>query len=134
MAVLDKGPDWSCPSRSEGGNRKALASEASAAASAAQADEQLVRFNVKETANADLATAHFCIAAWQRSRETVDAQMAALLKLRRGLELGEIDLADMLLGERMVHEAFRMETKARTEAMQAITQLRIDSHELWLAD
>ena len=60
--------------------------------------------------------------------------MAALLKLRRGLELGEIDLADMLLGERMVHEAFRMETKARTEAMQAITQLRIDSHELWLAD
>lgn len=117
-----------------GGNRRALASEASAAASAAQADEQLVRYNVEETANADLTTARFRIAAWQRSRETVDAQMSALLKLRRGLELGEIDLADLLLGERLVHDAFRMEAQARTEAMQAITQLRIDSHELWLAD
>ena len=44
------------------------------------------------------------------------------------------DLADLLLGERMVHEAFRVEAAARAEAMRAITKLRIDSHELWLAD
>jgi hypothetical protein len=60
--------------------------------------------------------------------------MSALLRLRRGLELGEIDLADLLLGERMTHEAFRTEATARAAAQRAITKIRIDSHELWLAD
>jgi outer membrane protein TolC len=117
-----------------GGHRKALADEAGAGASAARAEEQLARFSVRETADGDVAEARYRIAAWERSRETVEAQMAALDKLRRGHQLGEIDLADMLLGERMVHDAFRIEAEARAEAMRAITRLRIDSHELWLAD
>lgn len=117
-----------------GGHRKALADEAGAGASAARAEEQLARFAVQETANADVAEARYRIAAWQRSRETVAAQIAALEKLRRGHQLGEIDLADLLLAERMVHDAFRIEAEARAEAMRAITKLRIDSHELWLRD
>lgn len=117
-----------------GGHRKSLADEAGASASAARAEEQLARFAVRETADADVAEARYRIAAWERARDSVDAQMAALVKLRRGHELGEIDLADLLLGERMVHDAFRIEAEARAEAMRAITKLRIDSHELWLAD
>ncbi|WP_271439765.1 TolC family protein [Pontixanthobacter luteolus] len=117
-----------------GGHRKALASEAGASASAARAEEQLARYNVQETARADVAEARYRLAAWERSSETVEAQMTALAKLRRGHQLGEIDLADLLLGERMVHDAFRIEAEARAEAMRAITKLRIDSHELWLGD
>jgi outer membrane protein TolC len=117
-----------------GGHRRAVAAEASAAASAARADEQLARFDVAETATADVTQARFRITSWQRAREAVAAQMAALEKLRRGHELGEIDLADLLLGERMVHDAFRREAESRTEAMRAITRLRIDAHDLWLAD
>lgn len=117
-----------------GGHRKALASEASAGASAAQADEQLARFEVTETARSDVTEARFRILTWQRSRDSVASQMAALDKLRRGHQLGEIDLGDLLLGERMVHDAFRREAEARTEAMRAITKLRIDAHDLWLAD
>ena len=117
-----------------GGNRRAQASEASAGASAARADEQLARFDVSETAEADMAAARFRITTWQRAREAVAAQMAALEKLRRGHQLGEIDLSDLLLGEQMVHAAFRIEAEARTEAMRAIAQLRIDAHDLWLAD
>ncbi len=117
-----------------GGHRRALASEASAGASAARADEQLARFDVSETAEADMATARFRITTWQRARESVEAQMAALEKLRRGHQLGEIDLSDLLLGEQMVHAAFRIEGEARTEAMRAIVKLRIDAHDLWLAD
>lgn len=117
-----------------GGHRKALAGEASAGASAAQADEQLARFEVAETARSDVTEARFRILTWQRSRDAVTAQMAALDKLRRGHQLGEIDLADLLLGERKVHDAFRIEAEARTEAMRAITRLRIDAHDLWLAD
>ncbi len=117
-----------------GGHRRAMADEARAGAAAAGADEQLARFDVAETAKVDVAEAHFRIASWQRAREAVAAQMAALEKLRRGHQLGEIDLADLLLGERMVHDAFRHEAEARAEAMRAITKLRIDAHDLWLAD
>lgn len=117
-----------------GGHRRAVASEASAGASAARADEQLARFNVAETATTDMTDARFRITSWQRAREAVAAQMAALEKLRRGHQLGEIDLADLLLGERMVHDAFRREAEARADAMRAITRLRIDAHDLWLAD
>jgi len=117
-----------------GGHRRAVASEASAGAAAARADEQLARFDVAETANADVTDARFRIISWQRAREAVAAQIAALEKLRRGHKLGEIDLADLLLGERMVHDAFRREAESRAEAMRAIIKLRIDAHDLWLAD
>ncbi|KPF93660.1 hypothetical protein IP81_02840 [Novosphingobium sp. AAP83] len=117
-----------------GGHRRAVADEADAGASAARADEQLARFEVIEEATTDVTEARFRIAAWQRSRESVVAQMAALEKLRRGQQLGEIDLADLLLGENLVHSAFRLEAEARVEAMRAITELRIDAHDLWLAD
>jgi len=39
-----------------------------------------------------------------------------------------------LLNERTVHAAFRIEVQARADAMRAVTKLRIDAHELWLAD
>lgn len=117
-----------------GGHRKALANEASAGASAALADEQLARFEVSEAANADMTEARFRLTTWQRARDSVAAQLDALEKQRRGHQLGEIDLSDLLLGERMVHDAFRREAEARAEAMRAITKLRIDAHDLWLAD
>lgn len=117
-----------------GGHRAALANEAAAASSAAMADATLARYTVRETADADLAQATFRINAWHRAREALDAQMAALQRLRRGHDLGEIDLADLLLGERLTHEAFRNEALARAQAQRAITQIRVDSHQLWLAD
>lgn len=117
-----------------GGHRSALSDQAAAEAGAARAEAGLTRFEVREMAEADLTEARFRFAAWQHAREGLDAQIAALLKLRRGQELGEIDLSDLLLGERMVHDAFRNEAIARTEAMRAITKLRIDSHELWLSE
>ena len=117
-----------------GGRRSALADQAGSEATAARAEAARVRFDMQETANGDVAEARYRFTAWERARAGLDAQVAALGKLRRGYELGEIDLADLLLGERMVHEAFREEAAARAEAHRALTKLRIDSHELWLAD
>ena len=91
-----------------------------------------VRFAVKETAETDMTEARFRFAAWQRAREGLKAQLAALQKLREGHKAGEIDLSDELLGERQVHDAFRLEAQARTEAMRALTRLRIDSHSIWI--
>ncbi len=117
-----------------GSRRGALADQATAEADAAMADARMARFAVQETSAADLAQAQFRIESWQRAREGLRAQMAVLTRMRRGHELGEIDLADLLLAERMTHEAFSLEVSARAEAQRAITQLRIDSHQLWLAD
>lgn len=117
-----------------GGHRSALSDQAAAEAGAAQADAQMARFSVREMADSDVAEATYRFEAWQRAREGLNAQIAALTKLRKGYDLGEIDLADRLLAERMVHDAFRAEAIARTEAQRAITKIRIDSHQLWLAD
>lgn len=117
-----------------GGHRRALADQAAAEASAARAEVVAATQVVKEMAAADMAEARYRFEAWSRAREGLTAQMAALSKLRRGQRAGEIDLADVLYGERQVHDAFRAEASARTEAMHALTRLRIDSHELWISE
>ncbi|WP_067733201.1 TolC family protein [Novosphingobium naphthalenivorans] len=117
-----------------GGHRSALADQADAEAGAARSEAMAVRFAVKEMAEADMTEARFRYAAWQRARDGLNAQVAALAKLREGHKAGEIDLSDELFGERQVHDAFRTEAMARTEAMRAITRLRIDSHAIWIGD
>lgn len=117
-----------------GGYRSALADKAAAQATAAGADLQAVRLAIHETADTDLAEAETGLAVWQRARAALDAQMAALQKTRRGQQLGEISLAEVLLAERMMHDAFRSEVTARTDAQRAITKIRIDSHQLWIGD
>lgn len=117
-----------------GRSRAAQASQAGAQASAAVAEERMVLQDVEETADADLSESRFRIRSWQSARDSLRAQMDVLARLRRGHELGEIDLSELLLGERMAHDAFRTEGELRTAAQRAITKLRIDSHELWLAD
>lgn len=117
-----------------GGYRSAQADKASAQASAAEADLQAVRLNIDETADTDLVAAQSALAAWQEARAALDAQMAALLKTRRGQQLGEIGLAEVLLAERMMHDAFRAEAISRIDALRAITKIRIDSHQLWIGE
>ncbi|MED5545920.1 MAG: TolC family protein [Pseudomonadota bacterium] len=117
-----------------GGHRRALADQAEAEASAARADAMATRFAVTGMAEADMSEARYRHAAWQRAREGLKAQMAALLKLRIGHKAGEIDLSDELLGERQVHDALRQEVQARAEAMRALTRLRLDAHAIWIGD
>lgn len=117
-----------------GSHRAALADRAVAEAGAARAEADAARMAIAEVASGDLAETQFMAAAWARLREGLAAQMAALAKVRRGHQAGEFGLADLLLAERQVHDAFRAEAEARTEAMRAYTRLRIDSHSLWIGD
>jgi outer membrane protein TolC len=114
--------------------RAAAADRAASEAQAASSELALVRLDVREMADGDVARARSAFAAWQRTREALDAQVAALQKLRRGQQLGAIDLSDVLQGERLTHAAFRSEALARTEAHRAINRLRIDSHNLWISE
>ncbi len=117
-----------------GSHRRAIADQGAAEASAAKAELSAVRLNVQEMADGDFARADAAWAAWQRSREGLNAQVAAVLKMRKGYQLGAIDLSDLLLAERQTHDAFRAEASARAEALRAITRLRIDSHNLWIGE
>ncbi|MDE2410190.1 MAG: TolC family protein [Sphingomonadales bacterium] len=117
-----------------GGHRSALARRAGAEADAALAEATAAHLSVQETADADLTEAEFSLEVWDRAREGLNAQVAALNKMRRGQQAGEFDLSDVLLAERQVHDAFRSEAQARTDALRALTKIRIDAHELWIGD
>lgn len=117
-----------------GRHRSAVADRTRQEAAAAQAEAAAVRLNVHEMANGDFVRAESALRAWRSSRSALEAQVAAVLKTRKGYSLGAIDLSDLLLGERQTQDAFRAEAAARTEALRAVTRLRIDSHELWIGD
>jgi outer membrane protein TolC len=117
-----------------GGNRRALADQAESEGQAAAAELAAVRLDVQEMASRDVTRAHSAMQAWEQAREALNAQMAALSKTRRGHQLGAIDLADVLMAERLTHAAFRTEALARAEANRAINCMLIDSHNLWIAD
>lgn len=117
-----------------GGHRSALADRAEREAQAISAEAGAVRFDVREMADTGLAAANAAWRSWERSREGMKAQVQGLTKIRRGHDLGAFDVSDLLLVERMTHDAFRSEVQARQEALLAITRLRIDSHTLWIGD
>lgn len=117
-----------------GGHRSGLADKAASDAQAAAAELSGVKLDVQEMADGDVASAQAAFTTWQFARAALDAQVAALQKLRRGQQLGAIDLAEVLQGERLAHQAFRSEAQARAEANRAISRLRIDSHNLWISD
>lgn len=117
-----------------GGHRSALADRAGSEAVAAAAEAAAVGFDVQEMADGDLVNANSAWQAWQRSREGAKAQVDVVLKMRRGYDLGAIDLADLLLAERQTHDMFRAEILARTQALRAITCIMIDSHSIWIGD
>lgn len=117
-----------------GSHRSAVADRAASEATAAAAEAAAVGFDVQEMADSDLASATSAWQAWLRSREGAKAQVDAVLKIRRGYELGAIDLADLLFAERQTQDMFRAEVQARTGAVRAITRILIDSHSIWIGE
>ncbi len=117
-----------------GRHRSALADRAGSEAAAAAAEATAVSFDVQEMADTDVVNADAAWQAWQRSRDGAKAQVAAVLKMRKGYDLGAIDLGDLLLAERQTQDMFRAEVQARTAALRAITRILIDSHSIWIGD
>ena len=117
-----------------GGQRRALADRAASEAVTAAAEAAAISFDVQEMADSDLANATSAWQAWLRGQEAAKAQVDAVLKMRRGYDLGAVDLADLLLAERQTHDMLRAEIQARTNAVRAITQIMIDSHSIWIGD
>jgi outer membrane protein, heavy metal efflux system len=115
-------------------HRTALADQAAAESNASRAELAYAIANVEEVAETDFTQAQHRLRAWEAASAALSHSDAALRRTRRGHDLGAIDLSDLLAEQRLNKEARLAEIMARTEAMRAITKLRIDAHELWIGD
>jgi len=114
--------------------RSATADRQVAEAAAAEARwAQMVR-EVGRTADTDLIAARSGLAAWRDSAAAARATDLAGSRIQRAYELGERDLADLLLARRQAFEAQRQELAARAKAQAALIKLALDAHELWLQE
>lgn len=117
-----------------GRTREAAAAEQAALASAARLDSVRVRRAVEEIAETDYIQAQSEFTAWRSSQEALADSKRAIERLRSGFGIGATSLQELLVAERR-HLGVRMlEAESRTRAAIAALKLRIDAHELWLAD
>jgi outer membrane protein TolC len=114
-----------------GGHRRALADQATADRTAADARLAATRRDIAATANMDLATAAAGVMAWQSAAAAAASNRTAVDRLRKGRSLGATDLATLLYAERQSLDANRAELAARAAAVRAILKLRIDAHLIW---
>jgi len=115
-----------------GAGRSAAADMQSAKARAAVADLARIRREFEQRAQQDVVKTQSGVAAWQETATARDAAATALVRTRRGYDLGEFDLSELLLISRQYYEAQRVELAARAAAQRATLQLQIDGHELWV--
>ncbi len=115
-----------------GAHRRALAEQARAEASAADAHANAIRHDISALAGRDVVNANAAYAAWQEAHKAAQASAAAAARAEKGHSLGGLDLSERLYVQRLAQEAALAEVMASAEAWRAITRLRIDSHTLWM--
>ncbi len=114
-----------------GAYRRAVADQATADRTAAEAKLVATRRDIAATANMDLANANAGVAAWEAAAASAASTGSAAARLRQGRRLGATDLASLLYAERQALEANRAELAARAAAVRAMLKLRIDAHLIW---
>ncbi len=116
-----------------GGYRRAASDQAAAEANAARMGLVAAIRATTATADSDLTNARMRLDGWRRAQESAAAATEAERRTERGYQLGEIDLADLLISRRLAGDARRAEILARSEADRALLKIRIDSHSIWSA-
>ncbi len=117
-----------------GSAREAAAAEQSALAAAARQNSVRVRRAIAEVAETDVIQAQSEFSAWRSAREAQADSARVIERLRAGFEIGATSLQELLVAERRHLGVLLMEADSRTRASIAALKLRIDAHELWLAD
>lgn len=117
-----------------GGAREAAASEQAALAAAARQNAARARRAITEIAEADLIQAQSEFTAWRSAKDALAESTRVIDRMRSGFGIGATPLQDLLVAERRHLLVQLMEADCRTRAATAALKLRIDAHELWLAD
>jgi len=114
-------------------NRRGSASDMRRAkALAAESNVLQARRLIEEVADRDVTRAESGIGIWQQAAVALKANTSVVERLRRAVELGDRDLIDLLRVLHQNHEMQRAEVTARVMAQDALVQLQIDAHEIWI--
>lgn len=116
-----------------GSARRAVASEQFALAAAHAADAEAARRKVGGDARMFALRSEATHAAWTLAQQAAEASRSQRDRLRRGHELGGVDIEDLLAARRRALEAAQQETQARVAAHRAIARLLLDAHAYWIA-
>lgn len=114
-----------------GALRSAHADQAAAEASAASIAARKTLRDVEIAADRDIIAAQQGLVGWRHSRDAADSSRQMLVRMQRGVELGELGLTELLLAQRQDFEVRRTELRARAAAHSAVLQLMIDAHRIW---
>jgi outer membrane protein TolC len=111
--------------------RGAAAAAAGADAMAAAADLSMTRRDIEEGARQVVTAARAAFVIWQRQREARDIAETSATKTERAYALGELGLVDVLAARRLAEDSALAEQRALLNAIEAITRVQVDAHELW---
>lgn len=117
-----------------GSSREASTSEQYALASAARQDAVRIRRTISEVAESDFILAKSEFEAWRSAQDALAESERVIQRMRAGFSQGAIRLQDLLTAERRHLDVRLVEADSRARASTALLKLRIDSHELWIAD
>ncbi|MDE2407551.1 MAG: TolC family protein [Xanthomonadaceae bacterium] len=111
--------------------RNATAQAESAKAAALHGDAAAMRRDITREAVVTVTAAGTLAEQWQAQRAALDASAAALKRVKRGWELGEVAVAEWLLVQRQHGQIAAAEADARASAEQARLRVLVDAHDIW---
>ena len=114
-----------------GSYRGAQAAAAAADAIGAQAQLAMVSRDVRLEAQRTVALARGMHGVWRRQAEARVAAEASASRIERAYALGESGLAELLAARRMAGETALAERQSSVDALEAVTRVEVDAHELW---
>jgi outer membrane protein, heavy metal efflux system len=117
-----------------GRHRAATAQQASALAAALHGDAAAMQRDISHEAVLTVMAASTLAEQWQAQQVALQASNAALKRIKRGWELGEISMAEWLLMQRQHGQIAASEADARADAEQARLRVLVDAHDIWHDD
>lgn len=117
-----------------GSGRRADYAAALARATMATERTRQIRLKVEGDANRALSAVRLSRLRWEQLSRLSEQMQATAATMRRGYELGELDLAQTLAAQRQALEATLGAQQAELDAIEAYARLRLDAHEIWALD
>ena len=117
-----------------GALRQADARAAQAQADAAEQRLAQTKQRVEAAAQRAVLQASHTRQAWERQHQVAQAMARVAQLSAKAYALGEVSLTESLQAQRQALEAGLAAQSARWEALEALTRLLVDAHQLWSAD
>ena len=114
-----------------GSGRRADHAAALARATMATERTRQIRLKVEGDAGRALSAVRLSRSRWEQLSRLSEQMQATAATMRRGYELGELDLAQTLTAQRQALEATLGAQQAELDAIEAYARLRLDAHEIW---